>query len=171
MVTGYYGDGLTIAQNMEAVGLDVPFVMGVAHGAYDQPLFVEDAGELAECFFDSNYRWDNRSEEAAAVRERYQERFDEVMTAADVLAWQTVYIAADAIMRADSGDPADIRDALEETEYEDHILPYDGPITFEEGETPNALPIVMQVQDGEIVQVWPEDVAETEPRFCTSWGG
>jgi branched-chain amino acid transport system substrate-binding protein len=156
---------------MEAVALDVPFVMGVAQGTYDLDLFVEDAGELAECFLNSNYRWDNRSEEARAVRERYLERFDDVMTAADVLSWQTVYVAADAIMRADSGDPAEIRDALEETEYADHILPYDGPIVFEEGETPNAVPVVMQVQDGEIVQVWPESIAEAEPRFCTSWGG
>lgn len=171
LVTGYYGDGLTIAQNMEAVALDVPFVMGVAQGTYDQDLFVEDAGELAECFFNSNYRWDALNEEAAEVRERYMERFEDTMTAADVLAWQTVYIAADAIMRADSADPAAIRDALEATEYADHILPYDGPIVFEEGETPNAVPVVMQVQDGVVTQVWPEALAEAEPRFCTSWGG
>lgn len=171
MVTGYYGDGLTIAQNMEAVGLDVPFVMGVAQGTYDLDKFVEDAGDLAECFLNSNYRWDNLNEEAVAVRERYMERFDDSMTAADVLAWQTVYLAADAIMRADSDDPSDIRDALEDTEYADHILPYDGPITFEDGETPNAVPVVMQVQDGAVVQVWPESVAESEPEFCTSWGG
>lgn len=171
MVTGYYGDGLTIAQNMEAVGLDVPFVMGVAQGTYDLDKFVEDAGDLAECFMNSNYRWDNLNEEAVAVRERYMERFDDSMTAADVLAWQTVYLAADAIIRADSDDPSDIRDALEDTEYADHILPYDGPITFEDGETPNAVPVVMQVQDGAVVQVWPESVAESEPEFCTSWGG
>ncbi|MEO0599772.1 MAG: ABC transporter substrate-binding protein, partial [Chloroflexota bacterium] len=70
---------------------------------------------------------------------------------------------------AESGDPADIQAALLETDYADHILPYDGPITFEDGETPNALPVVMQVQDGEVVQVFPEDIAEAEPRFCTSW--
>ena len=169
LVTGYYGDGLTIAQNMEDVALNVPFVMGVAQGTYDQDLFVEDAGELAECFMNSNYRWDNLNEDALDVRERYMERFEEPMTAADAISWQTVYIAADAIMRAESGDPAAIRDALEETEYEDHVLPYDGPITFAEGEVPNAVPVVMQVQDGEIVQVWPEEIAEAEPRFCTSW--
>lgn len=171
MVTGYYGDGLSIAQTMEDVALDTQFVMGVAQGTYDQAQFVEDAGELAECFFNSNYRWDSNSELGQEVRAMYEEMFEEPMTAADVLAWQATYVVADAIMRAGSGDPADIQAALVETEYEDHILPYDGAITFENGEAVNAVPIVMQVQDGEVVQVWPEEIAEAEPRFCTSWGG
>lgn len=169
MVTGYYGDGLSIAQTMEDVALNTQFVMGVAQGTYDQDQFVEDAGELAECFFNSNYRWDNLNEDALATREAYLEMFDEPMTAADVLAYQSVYIIADAVMRAESGDPAMIQAALLETEYADHILPYDGPITFEDGETPNAVPVVMQVQDGAVVQVWPAEIAEAEPRFCTSW--
>lgn len=171
MVTGYYGDGLSIAQTMGDVALDTQFVMGVAQGTYDQEQFVEDAGDLAECFFNSNYRWDNLNETALETREAYEEMFEEPMTAADVLAWQATYIVADAIMRAESGDPADIQAALIDTEYEDHILPYDGAIVFEDGEAVNAVPVVMQVQDGAVVQVWPEEIAEAEPRFCTSWGG
>ncbi len=170
LVTGYYGDGLSIAQTMEDVALDTQFVMGVAQGTYDQDQFVEDAGELAECFLNSNYRWDNLNEDALAAREAYMEAFEEPMTAADVLAYQATYIVADAVMRAESADPAAIQAALVETEYEDHILPYDGAITFEGGETPNAVPVVMQVQDGAVVQVWPESIAEAEPRFCTAWG-
>ena len=171
MVTGYYGDGLTIAQTMQDVALDTQFVMGVAQGTYDQDQFVVDAGDLAECFFNSNYRWDNLNETAIATRAAYEETFGEPMTAADVLAWQATYIVADAIMRAGSGDSADIQAALAETEYADHILPYDGAITFEDGETPNAVPVVMQVQDGAVLQVWPAEIAEADPRFCTSWGG
>lgn len=171
MVTGYYGDGLTIAQNMEAIALDVPFVMGVAQGTYDQEQFVADAGALAECFLDSNYRWDNLNPHALAVRARYAERYGEPMNAQDILAWQAAYITADAIRRAGSGDPAAVQAALVETEYDYHIMPYDGPITFEGGETLNAKAVMMQVQDGKVVQVWPPENAEAEPRFCTSWGG
>jgi branched-chain amino acid transport system substrate-binding protein len=171
MVTGYYGDGLTIAQNMEAVALGAPFVMGVAQGTYDQDQFVTDAGELAECFLNSNYRWDARNPHALAVRVRYADRFGENMTSADVLAWQATYIVADAISRAGSGDPAAVQAALVDTNYGYHILPYDGPITFVDGETPNAVPVVMQVQDGVVRQVWPEAIAESAPEFCTSWGG
>lgn len=170
LVTGYYGDGLTIAQTMQDVALDTQFIMGVAQGTYDQDKFVEDAGDLAECFFNSNYRWDALNDMAHETRAAYEEMFEEPMTAADVLAWQATYIVADAIMRAGSGDAAEIQAALLETEYEDHILPYDGAITFEDGEAPNAVPIVMQVQDGVVTQVWPAEIAEADPRFCTSWG-
>ncbi len=93
------------------------------------------------------------------------------MRTSAVLAYQAMYIIADAVDRAGSADPADIRDALAETEFADHILPYIGPITFDEtGETTAASPVVMQVQDGAVVQVWPPDLAESDPIFpCVSW--
>jgi branched-chain amino acid transport system substrate-binding protein len=170
VVTGYYNDGLLAAEAADDVLLDVKAVYGVAQGTYDQPQFVEDVEDLAECFFDSNYHWDASDEAAAEVREAYEELYEEEMRTSAVLSYQAVYVIADAIERAESADPADIRDALAETDYEDHILPYEGSITFDEtGETEVASPVVMQVQDGEVLQVWPPDLAESEPNFCTSW--
>jgi ABC-type branched-subunit amino acid transport system substrate-binding protein len=84
-----------------------------------------------------------------------------------------MYVIADAVERAGSADPAVIQDALAETSLADHILPYDGPITFDEtGETTAASPVLMQVQDGSIVQVWPPELAESAPVVpCVSWKG
>lgn len=173
VVTGYYNDGLLAARNAEEVGLDVKAVIGIAQGTYDQPQFVTDESDLAECFMNSNYHWDASNENALEVRARFEERFGEPMRTSAVLAYQAMYVIADAIERAGSADPTAIRDALAETEYADHILPYSGPIIFDEtGENINATPVMMQVQDGEILQVWPPDLAEAEPIFpCTSWGG
>lgn len=172
VVTGYYNDGLLAARNAEEVGLDVKVVYGIAQGTYDQPQFVADAGDLAECFYDSNYHWDASDPAALEVRDNFQSIYGEEMRTSAVLAYQAMYIIADAIGRAGSADPAAIRDALAETNYADHILPYSGPITFDDtGETEVASPVVMQVQDGSIVQVWPTDLAEAEPLFpCVSWG-
>lgn len=172
VVTGYYNDGLLAARNAEEVGLDVKVVYGIAQGTYDQPQFVADAGDLAECFYDSNYHWDASNPAALAVRDSFQEIYGEEMRTSAVLAYQAMYIIADAIERAGSADPAAIRDALAETNYADHILPYSGPITFDDtGENEVAKPVVMQVQDGEVVQVWPTNLAESEPQFpCVSWG-
>jgi len=171
VVTGYYNDGLLAARNAEEVGLDVKVVYGIAQGTYDQPQFVADAGDLAECFYDSNYHWDASDPAAQEVRDRFQSAYGEDMRTSAVLAYQAMYVIADAIERGGSADPAAIRDALAEANYEDHILPYSGAISFDEtGETEAASPVVMQVQDGEVVQVWPTGLAEAEPIFpCVSW--
>ena len=172
VVTGYYNDGLLAARNAEEVGLDVKVVYGIAQGTYDQPQFVADAGDLAECFYDSNYHWDASDPAAQEVRDSFESIYGEEMRTSAVLAYQAAYIIADAIERAGSADPAAIRDALAETNYADHILPYSGPISFDDtGENNVASPVVMQVQDGAVVQVWPTDLAEAEPQFpCVSWG-
>jgi branched-chain amino acid transport system substrate-binding protein len=171
VVTGYYNDGLLAARNAEEVGLNTKVVFGIAQGTYDQPQFVADAGDLAECFYDSNYHWDASDPAAQIVRDSFQSAYGEEMRTSAVLAYQATYIIADAIERAGSADPAAIRDALAETDYADHILPYLGSITFDEtGETTNASPVVMQVQDGAVVQVWPTGLAESDPIFpCVSW--
>lgn len=171
LVTGYYNDGLLAARNAEEVGLPVKVVYGIAQGTYDVPQFVTDAGDLAECFFDSNYHWDASDPAAQEVRDKFEATYGEEMRTSAVLAYQAMYIIADAAQRAGSSDPAAIRDALAETNYADHILPYLGPITFDDtGETTNASPVVMQVQDGQIVQVWPQDLAQAEPILpCVSW--
>lgn len=171
VVTGYYNDGLLAARNAEEVGLNVKVVYGIAQGTYDQPQFVADAGDLAQCFYDSNYHWDASDPAAQQVRDKFLAEYGEEMRTSAILAYQAMYIIADAIERAGSADPAAIRDALAETNYADHILPYLGAISFDDtGETTNASPVVMQVQDGAVVQVWPPDLAESEPLFpCVSW--
>jgi branched-chain amino acid transport system substrate-binding protein len=171
IVTGYYNDGLLAARNAEEVGLNVKAVFGVAQGTYDQPQFVIDAGDLAECFYDSNYHWDASNPQALEVRERYEAQFGEEMRTSAIFSYQAVQVIADAIERSGSADPGAIRDALAETDFGDYLLPYLGPIQFDEtGENVNARPVVMQVQGGQVVQVWPNELAEAAPRFpCTSW--
>jgi branched-chain amino acid transport system substrate-binding protein len=146
-------------------------VFGVGQGAYDTSQFIEDARDLTECFFNSNYHWDASNSEATVVRAAFEETFDEEMRTPAVLAYQAVYIIADAIERSGSANSSDIRDALAETDYADHILPYEGAIEFDAaGENIVASPVLMQIQGGEVLQVWPPEFAESEPRFCTSWG-
>ncbi|MEM6284249.1 MAG: ABC transporter substrate-binding protein, partial [Chloroflexota bacterium] len=111
VVTGYYNDGLLVARNAEEVGIDVRFVYGVAQGTYDQSQFVADTGDLAECFLNSNYHWDASNETAIEVRAKFMELYEEDMRTSAVLAYQSVYIIADALSRAESTEPEAVRDA------------------------------------------------------------
>ena len=55
---------------------------------------------------------------------------------------------------------------MSKTSFKDHILPYEGPITFDaNGEAKNARAVVMQIQSGKILQVLPKQFAEKDPIF------
>lgn len=172
VVTGYYSDGLLIARNAEEVGLDVKAIYGVAQGTYDQPQFMRDERGSAECFFNANFHWGAANRAGQAVRDTYENLFNDSMRPGSMFAYQSVYIIADAISRAGSADPSAIRDALASTNYQNHLLSYDGAIRFDaNGDVASAAPVLTQVLDGEILQVWPEAGAEADPVYpCTSWG-
>ena len=59
-----------------------------------------------------------------------------------------------------------MRDALKETDIEDHVLAQSGPIIFDEkGENINAAGVLVQIQDGKHVVVYPTEFAEAEIRY------
>jgi branched-chain amino acid transport system substrate-binding protein len=173
IITGYYNDGLLAARAAVDLDVDVMAVIGVAQGAFHTPQFVEDFGDDAELFWNSNYHFNSSDPKVVSVLEKFEETFGEAMDTEAVLAYQAVYVIADALERAGSSDPAAVRAALAETNIPEHFLAYPGPITFTaEGENTNAQPTLMQVQDGLVLQVAPSEIEQTDPVFPgTSWGG
>lgn len=171
VATGYYRDGLLLAQAAANVKPDVKAVYGVANGAFDLDTFPEDAGDNGNYYLSSNYHYDATSDRARELRQRFQERTGESMRTAAVFSYQAVEVIADALERAGSSEPQELRNAIAETSLETELFPFDGPIKFNErGQNVNAQPIVMQVQDGEVVQVYPERYAQEEPIFpATPW--
>lgn len=169
--TGYYGDGLLLAQAAANVQPDVKGIYGVANGAFDLEQFPEDAGNDANYYLSSNYHFDATSERVEELRSRFQEETGETMRTAAVFSYQAVEVIADALERSCSAEPQALRDAIAETSLETDLFPFDGPIQFDEtGQNVNAQPIVMQVQGDEIVQVYPEEYAQEEPVFpATPW--
>lgn len=164
--TGYYNDGVLVARDALAVQPGVQAIMGVAQAAFDEPQFPEDVPDASDLVLGSNYHWDATSERVVQLREDFAEEFGEDMRTSAVFSYQAVELIADALERAGSADPVAVRDALSETSYEDPLLAFAGPIEFDDtGENVNAIPIVMQVHDGEPRQVWPEQFAEVDLVF------
>jgi len=166
VVTGYYPDGVQIAKNAMSVEPSVKAVYGVANGAFSLETFTKDAGEAGNLYFDSNYHWDGTKERVKEIRAAFEQRTGEPMRTAAVLSYQAVEVIARALEQAGSSEPADVREALAQVSVDDPLLTFPGPIEFNErGENVNAQPSLMQVQDGEIVQVLPERFREREPEF------
>ena len=172
VITGYYNDGLLAARAAIDLDVDVKAVIGIAQGAFHTPQFVEDFGDDAELFWNSNYHFNSSDANVVSVLTKFEDTFGEAMDTESVLAYQAVYVIADALERAASSDPAAVRAALAETNIPEHFLAYPGPITFNaEGENTNAQPTLMQVQGGLVLQVAPSDIGQTEPVYPgTSWG-
>ncbi|MCL5950235.1 MAG: ABC transporter substrate-binding protein [Chloroflexi bacterium] len=166
LVTGYLNDGVLMARTAKDLKLNVKAIFGIASGAFSTPQFVDAVKDTANYFFDANYHWDASNPKAQQVRDRYKAKFNSEMPTHGVMAYEATMVLADAIERAASTDPKTIRDALAKTNFANHILPYDGPIRFDaNGEAVNARAIVMQVQNGNIVQVLPKQFAQKDPIF------
>lgn len=171
ILTGYYNDGLLAARAAIDLEVDVKAIIGIAQGAFHTPQFVEDFGADAELFWNSNYHFNASDPKVQAVLTKFEATYGEAMDTEAMLAYQAIYVIADALERAGSSDPADVRAALAETNLVEHFLAYPGPIAFDAaGENINATPTLMQVVNGAVQQVLPLDLQETEPVFPgTSW--
>jgi branched-chain amino acid transport system substrate-binding protein len=165
MVAGYYRDGVLVARAVNTVQPGLDAVWGVANGAFDTPQFPGEVGEAGEGYFDANYRLDMTNPDTQELADLYRETHGDEMRTAAVLAYEAVRVIADALERAGDANPQALRDAIAETEL-DSLIAQDGPISFDEaGENENAAPILMQVIDGAVQQVYPEDYSETEPVY------
>jgi branched-chain amino acid transport system substrate-binding protein len=165
VVTGYLNDGILIARTARDLQLKPPLI-GLANGAFSTQAFVEHVGPTAEYVMDANYHYDATKARARDVRDRYRATFGGDMPTHAVMAYEAVYVLKDALERSGSTDRARLRDALAATKYADHILPYQGPIEFDvKGQARNARSIMMQVQQGKVVQVAPAAFAEAKPIF------
>ncbi len=172
VLTGYYNDGLLAARAATDLEVDVKAIIGIAQGAYHTPQFAADFGAGAELFFNSNYHFNSSDPKVQGVLEKFEAAYGEAMDTEAMLSYQAIYVIADALERAGSSDPADVRAALAETNIADHFMAYPGPITFDEtGENVNAQPVLMQVLDGAVKQVYPLELREADPVFPgTAWG-
>ncbi len=170
MVAGYYRDGVLVAQAVDTVQPGLDAVWGVAQGAFDTPQFPGEVGAAGEGIFDVNYRLDATNADTQALVASYTEAYGEDIRTAAVLSYDAVRVIADALGRSCSTDPVELRDAIADTDLESRLA-QDGPIQFSDtGENENATPIVMQVLDGQVTQVFPESVAESAPVYPATPG-
>lgn len=165
VVTGYYGDGVLATEAIAAVQPGAKLIYGIAQGAFDNPSFPGDVAGAGDGFFNVNYHLDVTNPVTQDIAARFQESYGEEMKTSATHSYEAVRVIANALEQSCSDDPAALRDAIATTNL-DSILATVGPIQFDEaGENVNGSPIVMQVQDDAIVQVFPENVAEAAPRF------
>ena len=170
MPSSYTSDAILLLRSASEIGYKPPAIMAQAAGFQEQA-FLTAAGPLAEGVFSrSSFAIDATKSRPAitAINTAYKAKSGKDLndnTSRQVVAVQTL---ADAINRAGSAKPDDIRKALMATNIpgDQTIMPWKGVKFDETGQNIEATPVIQQVVNGSYVTVYPAAVAAREP----SWG-
>ena len=164
IVTSFPNDAVLVARAVEQLGLKTPIVVGVSSG-YVLEFFRTNLGAAAEKWFIVG-GWNPDIPGAAALAGRFKQKYQVDMNEHSALAYQTAFALKEAIEKAKSADRDAINDALHKLVIEPGPLltmPY-AKIEFDgTGQNPHARQLIMQVQKGGLVTVWPEQFASTKP--------
>lgn len=108
-----YADGALIVRQARELGMTAQFFAGSGMVATQ---LIELSGPAGEGFMLTQAFWPNPDNpKIQAFLDRWQKLYNEQPIPHGVQAYDTVYILADAIKRADSSDPTKIRDAIAAT--------------------------------------------------------
>lgn len=156
---GYKNDQTILVNEILSRGLTFKCVLGVANGAISDPDFIATYGSRVEGYIDINYRYNERSERAAALMEAYREKYGKELPVAAIYGYESIMVIADALRRCEDVSPENLRKAISETSTDNHILPQ-ALIEFEEnGEGRYSSGVMIQLQGGKPVVVYPAEYA------------
>ena len=167
MVSYVMDAALLMVQSKE---LDINPKMFAGGGAgFTLPEFQQRAGAAAEYVFSATlWTEDVPYPGAREYYDKYVKRYQSETEYHGAEAYASLYVVADALKRAKSITPKDIRDALAETD----IMTAFGPVKFiaydkktQQNKLPNTF--VVQWQQGKMVTVWPESAAKKAFIFPT----
>jgi branched-chain amino acid transport system substrate-binding protein len=162
IATSYVADAILFVRTCKELDYVPPMIL--AHSAgYTDPSFIE--GEIAKDAEGFATRMgmatDSQREIVQQMTALFRERTGSDVTGAGGKAFQSLITLADALNRAKSFAPEDIRQALLETDIplEMSVLPQGIRFDPETGENIYARAVIMQMQGGKYQTVWPFEEA------------
>jgi branched-chain amino acid transport system substrate-binding protein len=161
--SSYYGEFVLLARTMQQQRIRPKGIYAVLNGAASNFRFVKEFPDAAANVMDCNHWYDPRKEEALALR-RAVEAGGRFFTYNVALNYSCVKLLADAIERAGAADRGKVTEALSQSTFAGHIMPY-GATRFENGQNVGAAPVNTQVQGGDIKVIFPEEFADAKPVF------
>lgn len=159
----YYNEYVLLARTMRQQAVRPKAIYSVLGGAASSFKFVEEFPEDAEYIMDCNHWYDARNPEALALKRKTEER-GLYFTYEVFLAHEAVRLLADALERAGSAARDKITEALANSTWNGHFMPY-GPTRFVNGQNEGARPLNTQVLNGTIEVIFPQQYATAKPVF------
>jgi branched-chain amino acid transport system substrate-binding protein len=149
---------------MKQQGVQPKAIFSVLGGAASSYKFVKEFPDVANGIIDVNHWFDPGKPQALALKKKVDAMKDQFFTYEVFLNYASVYLLADAIERAKSTRREAIIEALANSTWDRHFMPY-GPTKFVNGQNQGAKPLMLQVLKGDIKVVLPNTFAQAEPVF------
>jgi branched-chain amino acid transport system substrate-binding protein len=159
----YFNEYALLVRTMKQQNVQPKAIYSVLGGAASSYKFVKEFPDAANGVIDCNH-WFNPKDKRAFALKKKVDAMGQFFTYEVFLNYQAVYLLADAIERAKSRDRAAIVNALTNSTWDKHFMPY-GPTKFVGGQNQGAQPLMMQVLKGDIKVILPNTYAEAEPVF------
>lgn len=156
----YLNDSLLIVRTMRQQGLNIPTIGGAA--GYIIPDFRTGLGELADNVLSIS---PSAYDQALEYTDRFRKRFGYFMVHEAQEHAACMGCLHSALETAGKADPAAIRERLQNDVF-DHgwaTVMTGGKVEFDEmGRNPHASPLMVQWQGGELVTVYPKELAKAK---------
>ncbi|MCO6429508.1 MAG: ABC transporter substrate-binding protein [Deltaproteobacteria bacterium] len=145
-VPGYYGDVALIARQAREVGIKAPLLGG---DGWDSPKLLEIGGaSLNGSYFSSHYSPQDTSPRIQGFIKEFKDAYGLVPDGLAATGHDAMLVLADAMKRAKSLTPSDIRDAIAATKDFPGVT---GNITIDENRNARKPAVVLKIEDQKLV--------------------
>jgi branched-chain amino acid transport system substrate-binding protein len=160
----YYNEYVLLARTMQQQQVrPKAAIYSVLGGAASSYKFIKEFPQAAQYIMDCNHWFDPRNAKAQALKSKVEGQ-GQFFTYEVYLNYSSTLLLADAIERAKSSDRAKIIEALSNSTFTGHVMPY-GPTKFVNGQNQGATPTNTQVIGNDIQVILPEAFASAKPVY------
>ena len=159
----YFNEYALLVRTMQQQKVQPKAIYSVLGGAASSYKFLKEFPDAANGIIDCNHWFNPKDKRALELRKRVEAKG--LFFSYEIFnTYTAVRLLADAIERAKSADRAAITDALAQSTFADHFMPY-GATRFENGQNMGAQPLMTQIIKGDIRVIVPRDYREADPVF------
>ena len=160
----YYNEYVLLARTMQQQRVrPKAAIYSILGGAASSYKFVKEFPEAAQHIMDCNHWFDPRNPMAQALKKKVEAQ-GQFFTYEVYLNYSATLLLADAIERAKSSDRAKIIEALGNSTFAGHVMPY-GPTKFVNGQNQGAVPVNTQVLKKDIEVILPAQFTSAKAVF------
>ena len=159
----YYNEYALLVRTMQQQRIVPKAIYSVLGGAASQYKFVQEFPEASNGIIDCNHWFNPKDPRAQALRKRVEAQ-GKFFNYEVFLTYTAMMYLADAIEKAKSRERGAITQALANSTFSDHIMPY-AATKVVNGQNTGARPLMTQVLNGDIKVIFPTDYRETAPLF------